>query len=102
MIKVVGHRVLVKPASVEKTTASGIIIADTTHEKNQRDQQKGTVIQIGPNAWKAFDDGSPWAAVGDLVLFSRYGGKIVKDGNEEFRILEDEDIVAIISDEVTT
>jgi chaperonin GroES len=102
MIKVVGHRVLVKPSSVEKTTASGIIIADTTHEKNQRDQQKGTVIQIGPNAWKAFDGGEPWCDVGDLVLFSRYGGKIVKDGNEEFRILEDEDIVAIISEEVTT
>ena len=102
MIKVVGHRVLVKPLPTEKKTESGIIIPDATNERNQRDQQKGTVIQIGPNAWKAFDDGSPWAAVGDLVLFSRYGGKIVKDGADEFRILEDSDIVAIISEEVTT
>lgn len=102
MINVVGHRVLVKPLVAEKISAGGIVIPDSNHEKNQRDQQKGYVIQIGPNAWKAFDDGQPWAAVGDLVLFSRYGGKIVRDRDEEFRILEDEDIVAIIDGEVTT
>lgn len=102
MIKVVGHRVLVKPLPTEKKTESGIIIPDSTSERNQRDQQKGTLEQIGPNAWKAFDDGERWAEVGDLVLFSRYGGKVVKDGDTEYRILEDEDIVAIVSEEVTT
>lgn len=102
MIKVVGHRVLVKPLPTEKTTESGIVIPDVANERNQRDQQKGILVQVGPNAWKAFDDGSPWAAVGDLVWFSRYGGKIVKDGADEFRILEDNDIVAIVSEEVTS
>ena len=102
MIKVVGHRVLVKPLIAEKVTAGGIVIPDSNHEKSQRDQQKGTLEQIGPNAWKAFDGGEPWATVGDLVLFSRYGGKVIKDGDTEYRILEDEDIVAIVSEEVTT
>ncbi len=102
MITPVGHRVLVKPASVEKKTAGGILLADTVVDKHQRDQQKGTVVAIGENAWKAFDGGEPWCKVGDLVLFSRYGGKIVYDNDEEFRVLNDEDIVAIVSENVTT
>lgn len=102
MITPVGHRVLVKPLPVEKKTAGGILLADTVVDKHQRDQQKGVVVAIGENAWKAFDDGTPWCKVGDLVLFSRYGGKTVYEDEQEFRVLNDEDIVAVVSENVTT
>lgn len=103
MIQPVGHRVLVKPMPTERKTAGGIVIPDQTAERNQRDQVKGTVVTIGATAWKGFDDGEPWAKVGDLVMFSRYGGKIVYDDDgTEYRVLNDEDIVALVSDGVTT
>lgn len=106
MIKPCGHRVLVKPLPTETKTASGIIMPDSVKEKGQRDQQKGHVIDIGKTAWKAYDrddpDWEPWAKVGDLVLFSRYGGKSVFEGETEYRILLDEDVVAIVSEDITT
>lgn len=103
MIIPCGHRILVKVQQTERKTASGIVLPDSAVEKNQRDQVKGVITAIGSNAWKAFDDGSPWAALGDLVLFSRYGGKIVfDDDGTEYRVLQDEDVVAVVSEAVTT
>jgi chaperonin GroES len=103
MIKPCGHRVLVKVQQTERKTASGIVLPDSAVEKNQRDQVKGIIVEIGRTAWKAFDDGEPWAVVNDLVLFSRYGGKIVfDDDGTEYRILQDEDVVAIVSEAVNT
>jgi chaperonin GroES len=103
VIHPVGHRVLVKVQPTERKTASGIVLPDNAVEKKQRDQVKGTLTSIGITAWKAFDDGAPWAQIGDLVLFSRYGGKIVfDDDGTEYRILNDEDVVAVVSEGVTT
>jgi chaperonin GroES len=103
MIKPCGHRVLVKVQQTERKTASGIVLPDSAVEKNQRDQVKGIIVEIGKTAWKAFDAGEAWATVGDLILFSRYGGKIVfDDDGTEYRILQDEDVVAIVTDGVNT
>lgn len=103
MIDPAGHRVLVRVQPTERKTASGIVLPDTAVEKNQRDQVKGVITRVGITAWKAFDDGRPWAKVGDLVLFSRYGGKIIYDDDgTEYRVLNDEDIVAVVSEGVTT
>ena len=103
MIKPAGHRLLVKVKTTERKTSGGIVIPDSVLEQKQRDQVKGTVAAIGETAWKAFDDGNPWCEIGDLILFSRYGGKIVfDDDGTEYRILQDEDVVAIVSEGVTT
>jgi len=106
MIKPCGHRVLVQPIVAEEMTKGGIYIPPTEKEKQQRDQQKGRIAAVGSMAWKAFDrddpNWKPWAEVGDLVLFSRYGGKTVHDGDTEYRILNDEDVVAIVSEDITT
>lgn len=102
MIKPCGHRVLVKPIPTETKTASGIVLPDSVKQKDQRDQQKGHIVDIGLTAWKGFDEGNPWAVIGDLVLFSRYGGKSIFEGETEYRILNDEDIVAIVSEDITT
>ena len=103
MIKPAGHRLLVKVLPIERKTPGGLVLPDSVTEKNQRDQAKGTVVDIGRNAWKAFDDGQPWCEVGDLILFSRYGGKIVfDDDGSEYRVLVDEDVVAVVSEGVTT
>ena len=97
MIVPCGHRCLVKVDEVEEVTKGGIILAQTTRDSQQLAGIFGTVVAIGPNAWKAFDEGEPWALVGDRVCFAKYGGFVIEDEKtgENFRLLNDEDVVAI-------
>lgn len=91
-----GHRVLISPDVVEEKTAGGIILAPTTQQRDQQATMRGTIIAVGINAWKAFDDGTPWAAVGDRVVFRRYAGEVIKEGDKEYRVTNDEDILSVI------
>ena len=90
-----GDRVLVRPVSQEdiKTTASGIIIPDTVSKEKP---EQGTVIAIGEGRW---DDGKKIPVsvkVGDKVVFSRYGYEEIKYEGEEYYILKEENILAVI------
>lgn len=98
MIEPSGHRVLILPEIVEEKTAGGIILAQTTKDRDQQATMRGTVAAVGVNAWKAFDDGTPWAAVGDKVVFRKYAGEVIKDGDIEYRVTNDDDILAVIKE----
>lgn len=98
MIEPSGHRVLIKPEVVEEKTAGGIILAQTTKDRDQQATMRGTVAAVGVNAWKAFDDGLPWAAVGDKVVFRKYAGEVIKDNDIEYRVVNDEDILAVVKE----
>ena len=85
-------RIVVKANEAETTTASGLVIPDTAKEK----PQEGTVVAVGPGR---FDDGVrvPMdVKVGDVVLYSKYGGTGVRNGNEELLVLSARDILAIV------
>ena len=85
-------RIVVKANEAETTTASGLVIPDTAKEK----PQEGTVIAVGPGR---FDDGVrvPMdVKVGDVVLYSTYGGTEVKSGSDELLVLSARDILAIV------
>ena len=91
-IKPLEDRIVVKPMSAEQTTASGLVIPDTAKEK----PQEGTVIAVGPGR---FDDGVrvPMdVKVGDVVLYSKYGGTEVKVGADDLLVLSARDILAIV------
>ena len=91
-IKPLEDRIVVKPSSAEQTTASGLVIPDTAKEK----PQEGTVLAVGPGR---FDDGVrvPMdVKVGDVVLYSKYGGTEVKYNNDEYLVLSARDILAVI------
>lgn len=104
-----GHRVIVRPDPVEEVSEGGIV---TTLPENvgmeQAGQVKGTLVGVGPNAWKAFDDGRPWASIGDRVIYSKYAGRYLEDPEADRNdpnqrdakvvILNDEDILATISE----
>lgn len=93
------HRVLVKPKPVEKTTAGGIIIPDTTTRKEQAGTEEGTILALGDTFAKDFG-GSVIPEVGDKVYFAKYAGKFIKGENDEdLVLLNDEDIVAIIKED---
>jgi len=90
-----GDRILLKPLSQDEmnTTASGIIIPDTVSKEKP---EQGMVIAVGEGRW---DDGKrvPMSVkVGDKVVFSRYGYEEVKVDGEEYYILKEENILAII------
>jgi chaperonin GroES len=97
MIQPAGHRVLVKVEEAEKVTKGGILIPENVQDRNTEAASIGVVVAVGPTAWAAFDDGTPWAAVGDKVAFAQYGGKKITDPatEETFRVLNDEDIIAV-------
>lgn len=106
-IKAVGHRVIVRPDPVEEKTKSGIVLSvDTKRERAAA--QKGTVLHVGPLAWKNEvifgKDSQPWCGPGDRVFFARYAGKSLNlndelDEPDFVMVLNDEDIQALILEE---
>ncbi len=102
------HRVLVKPTRLEeanetykKMKALGLAIPETTDKKREeRAVEVGTVIAVGDTAYRDFKaDVIP--KVGDTVYYAKYAGKIMVDilgTGEEFLGLNDEDVIAIISE----
>jgi len=90
-IKPLEDKVVVKAAQAEQTTASGLVIPDTAKEK----PQEGEVVAVGPGR---FDDNGNRVpidvAVGDKVIYSKYGGTEVKVGGVEYLILSARDLLA--------
>jgi chaperonin GroES len=84
-------RLVVKPVQKEEKTKGGIILPDTAKEK----PQEGEVIAVGPG--RITDDGKRIAMdvkVGDLVIYSKYGGSEIKVDDEDMIILRESDILA--------
>jgi len=92
-IRPVGDRVVVKPAAKEEVTKSGIVIPDTAKEK----PQEGTVVAIGSGRLLDNGDRAPVdLREGDRVLFAKYGGTEFKLDGEEYLVLKENDILAVI------
>ena len=93
-IKPLGDRVLVEPLEEkDEVVKGGIVIPDSAKEK----PQEAKVVALGTGAKN--DDGSPVpfeVKVGDIVLTSKYGGTDVKYGDNEYKILKSEDILAVV------
>jgi chaperonin GroES len=93
-IKPLEDRIVVQANEAETTTASGLVIPDTAKEK----PQEGTVIAVGPGR---FDDKGDKripldVAVGDVVLYSKYGGTEIKYLGEDYLILSARDVLAVV------
>lgn len=103
MIHPVGHRLLVKVDEANLETDWGFEIVSDKKLENAY-QIIGTLVAIGDQAWKAFGPnftGEPWAKVGDRVMFAEYAGKTVIDPETEemYKLMNDEDITAIVEGE---
>jgi chaperonin GroES len=91
-LKPLEDRIVVKASEGEEKTSSGIVIPDTAKEK----PQEGKVVAVGPGR---FEDGARVpldVAVGDKVIYSKYGGTEVKVGGEEYLILSARDVLATL------
>lgn len=93
-IKPLEDRILVQSLEAEQTTASGLVIPDTAKEK----PQEGKVIAVGPGRFD--EDGEKRipldVKVGDVVIYSKYGGTEVKYDGVEYLLLGARDILAIV------
>jgi chaperonin GroES len=95
-LKPLHDRIIVEPATAEETTAGGIILPDSAKEKPQR----GKVLAVGPG--KTLDSGEKAPvdiAVGDVVLYGKYGGTEVKVGGVDYVILRSDDVLGVVIEE---
>jgi len=94
-IKPLEDRIVVQAVEAEQTTASGLVIPDTAKEK----PQEGEVLAVGPG--RIDDNGNrvPMdVAVGNRVIYSKYGGTEIKYAGEDYLILSARDVLAVVGD----
>ena len=110
-LQVQGHRILIKPDSVKeqieipdalKASRFEVVKPVDIEKREEAGTEIGTVVQVGPTAFRAFDgqdpNWKPWCKAGDRVIFTRYSGKKVQDPvtQEKFFVVNDEDIQVIV------
>jgi len=93
-IKPLEDRIVVQALDAEETTASGLVIPDTAKEK----PQEGKVLAVGPGRFN--EDGDARVpldvSIGDVVVFSKYGGTEIKYDGEDYLILSARDVLAVV------
>tara|TARA_R110002012_G_scaffold317666_2_gene534538 strand:+ start:1005 stop:1490 length:486 start_codon:yes stop_codon:yes gene_type:complete len=98
--KPTGWRVLILPYMGAERSKGGIILSDQTREREQLATVCGYVVAVGPDAYAdqiKFPEG-PWCKKGDWVIFARYAGSRLKIDGGELRLLNDDEILAILQD----
>jgi chaperonin GroES len=92
-IKPLEDRIVVQANEAETTTASGLVIPDTAKEK----PQEGTVLAVGPGRIDDKGNRVPIdVKVGDVVLYSKYGGTEVAVDGEDLLVLNGRDVLAVV------
>ncbi len=95
-LKPLHNNVIVKTISQEETTKSGIVLPDTIDKEKP---EKGEVIAIGPG--KVLDNGElskMTVTVGQKVVFKKYSPDEIKIDNQDYLVLSESDIIAVIED----
>ncbi len=95
-LRPLGDRVVVKPVDREEVTRGGIVLPDTAKEK----PQQAEVLSVGPG--RLLDSGervTPDVKQGDRVLFAKYSGTEFKHEQEEYLILRESDILALVNND---
>jgi co-chaperonin GroES (HSP10) len=99
-----GHRLVIKPFALEehdevyaRAKRAGLELLPIDERKQQVNIDQGTVVAIGPSAFKDFG-GDAWCSVGDVIGFAKFGGKYIKDPGtkEDFLVLNDEDVICVL------
>ncbi|AGA68704.1 Co-chaperonin GroES [Desulfitobacterium dichloroeliminans LMG P-21439] len=91
-IKPLADRVVIKALPMEEKTKSGIIMPDTAKEK----PQEGEIVAVGPGRVEKGERIALDVKVGDRVIYSKYAGTEVKYDGQEYLILKENDILAVI------
>jgi len=107
-VKVCGHRVLLKAHFDSNEITEGalkgfIMEGQDAYSRAKAATVVGIVAAVGPMAWRAYDgddaNWAPWAEEGDKVYFAKYAGKFITIEDEDYLIVNDSDIQAVIVEE---
>ena len=93
-----GWRLLVLPFKMNEKTKGGVIINESTLERQQVASQCGNVLAMGPQCYQdkeRYPEG-PWCKVGDWVVFARYSGSRINIEGGEVRMLNDDEVLATV------
>lgn len=93
-LKPIGGNILVEPVAEEKVTSGGIVLPDTVSKEKP---QRGKVVALGTG--KIAEDGKKVAfnvKVGDVVIFKKYGPDEIEIDEQEYLIMEESDILAVV------
>ena len=96
----VGYKLLVAVPKIEEKTAGGIIRPDILRKQEEVASIFGCVISVGPSAYddpNKFPTG-PWCKEGDWVVFRSYSGTRLRVEDQEFRLINDDTVEAVIDD----
>ena len=94
-----GYRIMILPFSRKQKTKGGIWLADSTLEQERIGTNVGYVVSLGPDAYKdenKFPAGA-WCKPKDWVIFGRYAGARIKIEGGDLRLLNDDDILAVVN-----
>jgi co-chaperonin GroES (HSP10) len=95
-----GFRIVLFPLRLEGKTKGGVLLTDDTITESQITTNICKVLKIGPSAYKdkeRFPDG-PWCKQDDWVLITRYAGSRIKIDGGELRIINDDEVLAVVDD----
>jgi co-chaperonin GroES (HSP10) len=95
-----GYRITLFPLKLDSKTKSGIILTDETVQESQLTTNICKVLKVGPDAYKDKDKfpTGPWCKQDDWVLITRYAGSRIRIDGGELRIINDDEILAVIDD----
>ena len=96
----VGWRIVLFPLKLESKTKGGLYLIDDTVEQSQITTNICKVLKVGSDAYKdkeRYPDG-PWCKEGDWVLITRYAGSRIRIDGGELRIINDDEILAVVDD----
>ena len=95
MLKPLGDRIIAKAVEAEQTTAGGIVLPDSAQEK----PLEAKVIAVGPGSQLSSGKKTPMdVKPGEKIIYGKYAGTEIKVGVEEYIILRQEDVLAILED----
>jgi|TARA_S200002703_G_scaffold39198_1_gene34306 chaperonin GroES len=95
-----GYKLLIKPLEVKEKTESGIYMPDKLKSAEQTASLIGFVVKMGPDAYGDTDKfpNGPYCKEGDFVIFRSYSGTRFKVEKEEFRLINDDTVEAVVDD----
>ncbi len=95
MLRPLGDRIVVRPGKEEEVTKGGIVLPDTAKKK----PREGEVLAVGPGKLLENGERAPLeVSVGDIVIYSEYGGTTIEIGDDEYVILDEGSVLAVRPD----
>lgn len=105
-VHAVGHKLLVKPNLVDTEITEGALkgfkYQGQEIQRERSGTETGTIVDIGPMAWRAYDgnqpDWAPWAKVGDEIYFARHAGRFIEYEEDKWLLVILDDDVQLVID----